>query len=318
MEDLMPLLPSNNIQIACETFGKKTDRPLLLVMGIGMQMIAWPDTFCRRLAERGHWVIRFDNRDVGLSSKMDREGLPDFLAAEAAYQEGRTVPAPYTLSHMAADGIGLLEALQVDQAHVCGLSLGGMIAQTMAIEYPDRLLSLISMESSPGEKDLPPPTSEALKYLLAVPPSEKQGYMAHMGLAFKAFSGGSGGYDEPMERASAGQAFDRAFYPPGFLRQYVARLASGGRKAALSSLKTPTLVIHGSHDTLLPPEHGRATADAVPGADFLLIDGLGHGLSYPRFWDRLIDAISAHTAIAGSQKDSRGPGVKGSSERREN
>jgi pimeloyl-ACP methyl ester carboxylesterase len=298
MEDLMPLIPANHIQIAYETFGKEDGRPLLLIMGIGMQMIGWPDLFCRKLAEKGHRVIRFDNRDTGLSSKMEVDGLPNFPAAEAAYREGRPVPAPYTLSDMAADGIGLLEALHIDRAHVCGLSLGGMIAQTMAIEYPDRLLSLISMESSPGEKDLPPPTPEALKYLLAIPPTEKQGYMEHMGQAFRAFSGGSDGYDEAMERESAGQAFDRAFYPPGFLRQFVARLASGGRKAALASVRTPTLVVHGSHDTLLPPEHGRATAQAVPGAGFLLVDSLGHGLSYPRYWDTLIEAISAHTAKA--------------------
>lgn len=314
----MPRTAANNIEIAYDTFGEESGRPLLLIMGIGMQLIGWPDLFCQRLAEQGHWVIRFDNRDVGLSSKIEQGGLPNFLAAEAAYNEGRPVPAPYTLSDMAADGLELLKALRINRAHVCGLSLGGMIAQTMALEHPDHLLSLVSMESSSGEKNLPPPSPEALKYLLAVPPGEKQAYMEHMGQAFRAFSGGSALYEEVMERESAGKAFDRSFYPLGFLRQFVARLASGSRKTALASLTIPTLVIHGSQDTLLPPEHGQATAEAIPGADLLLVEGLGHGLSYPRLWDQLISAISAHTAQAGSQKDSRNPGFKGSSERRGN
>lgn len=289
----------NGIEIEYETFGNKTGRPLLLIMGIGVQMIGWPDSFCRKLADSGHWVIRFDNRDVGLSTKIEGKGVPNFLVAQSAYNEDRPIDAPYTLSDMAADGIGLLDALGVTSAHINGLSLGGMIAQTMAIEFPDRLLSLISMESSTSEKDLPPPTSGALRALLTPPPAEREAYIGHMGQAFRAFSSDSPYYDETMEKEISALTHDRCFYPPGFVRQYVARLASGDRKKALASVQVPTLVIHGTHDALLPPEHGRATAAAIPGAKLQLIDGLGHGLSFPLLWDILVKAISEHTATAG-------------------
>jgi pimeloyl-ACP methyl ester carboxylesterase len=247
------------------------------------------------LADNGHFVIRFDNRDVGLSSKIDDGGIPNFMAAQMAYNEDRPVEAPYTLSDMAADGAGLLDALGVAKAHICGLSLGGMIAQTMAVEFPDRTLSLISMESSTSEKDLPPPTPEAMRALLTPPPAEREAYIRHLGQTFRTFSTNSDFYDEIMEKELSALAYDRCFYPPGFVRQYVARLASGGRKKTLGTLQVPTLVIHGSHDALLPPEHGRATAAAMPQAKFHLIDGLGHGLSFPLLWDILVKAISEHT-----------------------
>jgi pimeloyl-ACP methyl ester carboxylesterase len=293
----MEQLIDDNITLFYDTFGSPSDRPLLLIMGIGSQMIAWPDSFCQALAEKGHWVIRFDNRDVGLSTKVDWVKMPSFKEAEDAYNEDRPVNAPYNLSDMARDGIGLLKVLNIDQAHICGLSLGGMIAQTMAIEYPDRLRSLISMQSSPSEKTLPPPTLEALNFLMTVPPSEREANSLHMGQAFRAFSGGSPFYDEAMEIEIAKQSFDRCFYPAGFGRQYLARLASGSRETALGSVMVPSLVIHGSNDTLLPPEHGLATAEAIPGARWLLVEGLGHGLSYPKLWPLLIQAITEHTAI---------------------
>ncbi|HMK66478.1 MAG TPA: alpha/beta hydrolase [Thermodesulfobacteriota bacterium] len=285
----------NNITLFYDTFGSPGGRPLLLIMGIGSQMIAWPEAFCRALAENGHWVIRFDNRDVGLSTKIDWMKMPSFKAAEEAYNEGRPVKAPYNLADMGRDGIGLLNELNIAQAHVCGLSLGGMIAQTMAIEFPARFKSLISMQSSPSDKTLPPPTAEALNFLMTIPPLEREAYCRHMGRAFKAFSGGSPFYDEAMEIEIAQQSYDRCFYPPGFGRQYLARLASGSRKFALHSVRTPSLVIHGDSDTLLPPEHGLATAEAIPDSRWLLVEGLGHGLSYPKLWPILIKAITDHT-----------------------
>jgi pimeloyl-ACP methyl ester carboxylesterase len=288
----------NGLEIEYETFGIKTGRPILLIMGIGVQMIGWPDPFCLKLADQGHFVIRFDNRDVGLSTKLEELGLPNFLAAQTAYDQDRPVEAPYTLSDMAADSVGLLGALEIAKAHICGLSLGGMIAQTVAIEYPDRVLSLISMESSTTEKDLPPPTPEAMKALLTPPPSEREDYIRHLGQAFRDFSRNSDLYDEGMEKDLSALAYDRCFYPPGFIRQYVARLASGGRKKALASLQVPTLVIHGTHDALLPPEHGQATSAAIPKAKLTLVEGLGHGLSFPLLWDQLVEAISEHTATA--------------------
>jgi pimeloyl-ACP methyl ester carboxylesterase len=288
----------NGLEIEYELFGPETGRPLLLIMGIGVQMIGWPDPFCQKLADQGHFVIRFDNRDVGLSTKMEEGGLPHFMAAQRAYNQDQPVEAPYTLSDMAADSVGLLDALGVAKAHICGLSLGGMIAQTIAIEFPHRVLSLISMESSTSEKDLPPPTPEAMKALLTPPPAEREAHIRHLGQAFRTFSDNSDLYDETMEKELSARAYERCFFPPGFVRQYVARLASGGRKKALASLQIPTLVIHGTRDALLPPEHGRATATAVPEAKLHLIDGLGHGLSFPLLWDQLVKAISEHTTDA--------------------
>jgi len=293
---------ANGIDIEYDTFGDKNGTPLLLIMGLSSQMVAWPESFCKKLAQNGHWVLRFDNRDIGLSSKIEAVGVPDLMAAMAAYQQGLPVDAPYTLSDMAADAVGLMDALKLEKAHVCGLSMGGMIAQVMAIEYPRRVLSLISMESSNGDPTLPPAKPEAMEAMLSPPPQDRDGYIQHAVEVFRAFAGGSDKFDETLEKELSANSYDRSFYPFGFIRQLAAILASGNRTQSLASVTAPTLVIHGADDPLVPLAHGRATARAIPGAKLLVLEGLGHGMAYPALWDEIVDAITQHTSAASGRE----------------
>jgi pimeloyl-ACP methyl ester carboxylesterase len=293
---------TNGIDIEYDTFGDRDGSPLLLIMGLSSQMVAWPESFCRKLAQSGHWVLRFDNRDVGLSSKIEGVGIPDLMAAMAAHQQGQPVEAPYTLSDMAADALGLMDALKLEKAHVCGLSMGGMIAQVMAMEYPRRISSLISMESSTGDPTLPSAKPQAMEAMLSPPPQDRDGYIQHAVEVFRAFSGGSDKFDETLERELAVNSYDRSFYPLGFVRQLAAILASGDRSERLASVTAPTLVIHGADDPLVPLAHGRATARVIPGAKLLVVEGLGHGIAYPTLWDEIIDAITQHTSAASGRE----------------
>jgi pimeloyl-ACP methyl ester carboxylesterase len=293
---LMRKVKANGIEIAYGTFGEREGRPLLLVMGLSRQMVAWPEAFCKRLAEIGHFVVRFDNRDVGLSSKMEDAGFPDLTGVMMDYQAGRILNAPYTLSDMAADAIGLMDAIRLEKAHVCGLSMGGMIAQTMAMEYPDRLLSLISMQSTTGEPGLPAASPQVMEVLFSPPPSEREAYIQHMIRVFRTFGGGSDKFHEGTEREISGISYDRSFYPVAFARQLTAVLADGSRRRALTALTVPTLVIHGTNDALVPLEHGMDTAKAIPGAKLAVIEGMGHGMSYPELWGEIVEAIASHTA----------------------
>jgi len=293
---------ANGIDIEYDTFGDKNGSPLLLIMGLSSQMLAWPESFCQKLAQNGHWVLRFDNRDVGLSSKIEAVGVPDLMAAMAAHQQGQPVGAPYTLSDMAADAVGLMDALKLETAHVCGLSMGGMIAQVMAIEHSRRVLSLISMESTTGDPTLPPAKPEAVEAMLSPPPKDRNGYILHTAEVFRAFSGGSDKFDETLEKELSANSYDRSFYPLGFILQLAAILASGDRTQSLASVTAPTLVIHGAADPLVPLAHGLATARAIPGAKLLVVEGLGHGMAYPALWDQIVGAIRQHTRGAAGQK----------------
>ena len=294
----MPSVIANEIQIEYETFGSSSSSPLLLIMGLGGQLIRWPEVFCQELADRGHFVIRFDNRDTGLSSKIDEAGVPDIMKIITATLSGSAVTVPYKLKDMADDAIGLLDALSIEGAHLCGVSMGGMIAQTMAIEYPSRVLSLISMESSTGDQSLPNGNPEAMNSLMTPAPAERNAYIDHMGRVFTVLAGGSSLFDMEFEREKSADSFDRCYHPQGVARQLAAVMASGSRKQKLGSVTAPTLVIHGSLDPLVPVEHGRATAAAIPGAELLLLDELGHGISFPALWPRIVDAITAHTRRA--------------------
>lgn len=298
----MPSTTANGIQIEYETFGSSSSSPLLLIMGLGGQLIRWPEVFCQELADRGHYVIRFDNRDTGLSSKIDEAGVPDVMKIITATLTGSAVTVPYTLKDMAADAIGLLDALSAERAHLCGVSMGGMIAQTMAIGYPSRILSLISMESSTGDPALPNGSPEAMSSLMTPAPADRNAYIDHMGRVFTVLAGGSSLFDEEWEREKSAESFDRCYHPQGVTRQLAAVLASGSRREDLGTVTAPTLVIHGSLDPLVPVEHGRATAEAIPGAELLLLDELGHGLSFPTLWPRIADAITAHTRRAERQR----------------
>src|SRR4030042_749356 len=293
----MPKARANGIDIAYETFGSAGMRPLILIMGIGSQMVTWPTAFCEKLAAAGHFVVRFDNRDVGLSTKLDAAGIPNIWEVVAAVQAAGGGPlargqvnVPYLLSDMAADTVGLMDALKIKKAHICGLSMGGMIAQIVAIEHQDRVQSLISMESTTGEPGLPGASPEVREVLLKLPPQEREAYILHMVHVHRLFASASAKYDEATQRELSALSYDRSSYPAGFSRQFAAIVASGGRRKALASVRVPTLVIHGADDALFPREHGQDTADAIKGSRFLLVQGLGHGTAYPGLWDEIVAA----------------------------
>jgi len=296
----MPKARANGIDIAYETFGSAGMRPLILIMGIGSQMVSWPTEFCEKLAAAGHFVVRFDNRDVGLTTKLEDAVTPNIWEVLAAIQAGGQVDVPYRLSDMAADTVGLMDSLHLAKAHICGLSMGGMIAQTIAVEHQHRVISLISMESTTGEPGLPSAKPEVGGVLFKPPPEEREAFIQFMGEVFRLFAGDSDKFDEATQREITALSYDRSFYPAGFARQFAAILASGSRRKALASVHVPTLVIHGADDTLFSREHGQDTADAIAGAQFLLIKGLGHGTAYPGLWDEIVAAIAAHTKAAGA------------------
>ena len=278
--------PVGAIEIAYETFGAPDDPPLLLIMGLGTQMLGWPDEFCRALEARGLYVIRFDNRDIGLSTHLHDAPAPDVMAAVT----GDTRSASYTLADMAADAAGLLDALALTSAHVAGASLGGMVAQTLAIEHPRRVRSLTSIMSTTGDRRVGAPTEAGAAALMAPPARDRDGAIERALNSARAI--GSPGFplDEEAVRVRASRSFDRAFDPPGVARQLVAVLASPDRTPQLHELAVPTLVIHGADDALIGVSGGRATAAAIPGAELVIIEGMGHDL--PRaLWPELAGQI---------------------------
>ncbi|HEX8102046.1 MAG TPA: alpha/beta hydrolase [Solirubrobacteraceae bacterium] len=285
------------ITIAHETFGDPSHPAVLLVMGFGTQLLGWDADFCRMLAARGRYVIRYDNRDCGLSTKFDEHPvhLGDFVAAVAAGDVDRALAmAPYSLRDMARDGMDLLTELGIARAHVVGSSMGGMIAQKMAIEFPDRVLSLTSMMSSTGEQEHGQSTPEAQQVLFSPRPADRDGYVA---AAARELVWASRRYGDAAQlRTLAAAGYDRAHHPAGVPRQLAAMILDGSRAEALRTLDVPTLVIHGLDDTLIDPSGGRRTAELVPGARLLLVEDMGH--DRPRaLWPRLVDAIAAHTAV---------------------
>ncbi len=282
------------VDIVYDSFGDSSDPPMLLVMGLGAQMIRWDDAFCQLLAAHGYWVIRFDNRDVGLSTKFDESGIPNTLdLLEPARKEPPDVP--YLLEDMANDAVGLLDELEIESAHVVGASMGGMIAQTMAIHYPDRVQSLTSIMSSTNHPDLPPPTPEAMSILLKQPPSNRSEYIENSVESSRVLHGTKYKLNEEYVREYAGRAFDRCYYPDGTSRQLAAILASGSRRDALQSVNIPTLIIHGDADPLVPVESGKDTAKSIPGAELLIIEGMGHSIP-EEVAQKVIMAIVRHAS----------------------
>jgi pimeloyl-ACP methyl ester carboxylesterase len=286
---------ANGIDLCWDSFGDRKAPPLLLIMGLAAQMIAWDDEFCARLSRRGYWVVRFDNRDIGLSTRFTKAGVPDVQAAFMKALRGEPTAAPYLLSDMADDAIGLLDALDIERAHVVGASMGGAIAQTMAIHHPSRLHSLTSIMSTTGEPGLPPPAPEALAVLFKPPPADRVAYHESYAHTWKVLRAGSFPLDEARDLVRAEQNWSRGLNPAGVARQLAAILASGSRKRQLADVRLPTLVIHGDIDPLVPLACGIDTADSVPGARLVVIDGMGHALPIP-MWPRIIDAIAAHAA----------------------
>ena len=284
---------ANGIELCYDTFGDRQAPPLLLIMGLAAQMIAWDDEFCAELAARGYRVIRFDNRDIGLSTRLDAAGVPDLTAAFMALTQGKTIAAPYLLRDMADDAVGLMDALGIGAAHVVGASMGGAIGQTLAIHHPTRLLTLTSIMATSGAPGLPPPTPEALAVLFKPTPTDQAAYFESYVQSWNVLRAGHFPLDEARDLTRAGQHFARGLNPAGVARQLLAIFASGSRKQALAAVKAPTLVIHGDADPLVPLACGVDVAASVPGAKLLVIEGMGHALPIS-MWPRIIGAIAAH------------------------
>jgi len=283
-----------DLEIAYETFGDAGKPPVLLVMGLATQMIGWPDEFCAELALRGHFVVRFDNRDIGLSTHLHAAGAPDIMAMFG----GDASSAAYGLPDLATDTIGLLDALGLDSVHLVGASMGGMIAQLVAIQAPERVRSLTSIMSTTGAAGVGAPADVALPVLLAPAATDREGAIQRVLDTYRVIGSPGFEFDEPALRERAGLAFDRAHDPAGVARQLAAILTTHDRTPDLAEVAVPTLVIHGSQDTLVDVSGGRATAAAIPGAELLVVDGMGHDL--PRAtWPEILDRISALVARAG-------------------
>ena len=288
---------ANGVEIVYDMFGDPDKPPVLLIIGLGQHMIAWDEEFCAQIAARGYWVIRFDNRDTGLSTKLDKAGVPNMAVVFEAMLEGKPVESPYSLLDMADDAVGLLDALEIESAHVVGESMGGMIAQRMVIHHADRVRTLTSIMSTTGEPGLPPPTPEGMDILANRPPTDREGYIEDYVERWRVLNGQKLPYDEEASRELATRIFDRGLNLPGFARQLTAVIADGSRKQALKTVTAPTLVIHGDADPLVPVECGIDTAEAIKGAELLIIDGMGHSLPKD-VWPQIGDAIGKHTSKA--------------------
>jgi len=293
----MPRVAVNGIEIEYETHGDTSGRPLLLLRGLGTQLIQWPSGLLQRLVDAGHHVITPDNRDVGLSTHLDGAPAPPFGEIMTALAEGRDPGVAYRIHDMADDHAGVLEALGIEAAHICGMSLGGAVAQQFAIDHPKQTHSLISIYSTPGAPGLPGPTEEAMAALMKPSPDDVEGFVAHTLETSRIFAGKTYPVDENERAQLARRCFERAYDPAGVARQMAAITASGDRTPALHGLDVPALVIHGDEDPLIQEPCGRATADAIPGARYELIPGMGHDLPEPVLAP-VAEAISKFTSSA--------------------
>jgi pimeloyl-ACP methyl ester carboxylesterase len=292
----MPTVPvSDTVELHYETFGSTSDDPLLLIMGLGSQMISWDEALCEALADRGFYVVRFDNRDCGLSTKIDSEHH-DFVSLLMAGFTGQPITVPYLVDDMADDTVGLLDALGMESVHLVGTSMGGMIAQQVAIDHPHRVRSLTSMMSTTGDLDVGQAHPEGLQALLAPTPRSRQEH-EDRAVASALAIGSPDHFDDGRVRRRANAAFDRCFYPVGTGRQLLAIFGSDSRTERLGQLDLPTLVIHGDRDTLIDISGGLRTAEVIPGAELLVLEGLGHDLP-PAYWEPIIDGICKLAARA--------------------
>ncbi|HEX4819136.1 MAG TPA: alpha/beta hydrolase [Acidimicrobiales bacterium] len=292
----MPLAPSNGLDIWYETFGDPDDVPLLLVMGLSAQATAWDADLCQIFVDRGFFVIRFDNRDVGLSTKIESPQI-DFASEIAKAFTGGEPDAPYRLSDMAADAVGLLDHLDIETAHIVGASMGGMIVQQIAVDFPQRVLSLTSIMSTTGDSDVGAPNPDAMAALLR-PPAASRDEAIEASVETSKIIGSPTYFDEDEVRTRAAAAYDRSFYPAGVGRQLLGILASPSRTDALRKVKVPALVIHGAVDPLVTVSGGRRTAEVIPGAEYLEIDDMAHDL--PRqLWPVIVEAITRNVAKVG-------------------
>ncbi|TAJ42656.1 MAG: alpha/beta fold hydrolase [Reyranella sp.] len=288
----MARIKANGIEIEYETFGKKGDPALLLIMGLGAQLTLWPEALCEGLAGRGFHVVRYDNRDAGLSTDFDKWGVPNIMEAFMKLMKGDKVAAPYLLDDLANDALGLLDALDVDRAHMVGASMGGMIAQILAAKFPQRTRSLVSIMSTSGRLGLPVGKPEAVAMLSAQPEGPAREQLVAHAIKLRTVIGSPGFPADPAElRALVERNIDRRYYPAGAARQYLAVMASGDRVDLLKTVKVPTLVLHGADDPLLPVEGGRDVASLVPGAKIETFPGWGHDIP-KEMVPKLVESLS--------------------------
>jgi pimeloyl-ACP methyl ester carboxylesterase len=285
----MPHVKANGIRIEYEEFGQQDSTPVLLIMGLGAQMVIWDERFCKLLAGKGFRVIRYDNRDVGLSTKFDKQ-CPDPGPLFIDVLQGKNIVPPYTLEDMADDAAGLLQELGIPAAHVIGASMGGMIAQSLAIRHPDCVLTLTSIMSTTGNPDLPQADPEVLAILAQPIPTEREAAIEHAVVLSRVIGSPGFKFDEERTRMLAELCYERDSDPVGPVRQMLAIMTAASRKDALRSVAVPTLVIHGAADPLVPIAGGFDTAEAIPGAKMLVIEGMGHDMPEDA-WPRLTDAF---------------------------
>ncbi|HEV3055905.1 MAG TPA: alpha/beta hydrolase [Solirubrobacteraceae bacterium] len=283
------------IKLCHETFGDPSATPMLLVMGLASQMVIWDDDFCEQLADRGFWVIRFDNRDIGRSTILRDRRPPKTWQLLVRDQRG----ASYTLGEMADDAVGLLDQLGVERAHVVGVSMGGMIAQLIAIRHRDRVLSLVSIMSTTGNRRVGRPHPRLIPHLLRRARTDREGYISDFVETYRVIGSSTYPRDPERLRATGGRCFDRGIHPAGAARQLAAIVTTEDRTPLLRQLDLPATVIHGTADRLVTPSGGRATAEAIPGATLVMIEGMGHDLP-PEVWPQVIDAIVRTAGVADS------------------
>jgi pimeloyl-ACP methyl ester carboxylesterase len=276
----VPYASNGDVNLYYDTFGDPASPALLLINGLGSQCINYKVEWCQMFVDAGFHVIRFDNRDVGLSTIFD----------------GATGDPPYALSDMASDALAVLDDAGVTRAHVVGVSMGGMIVQKLAIEHPARLLSITSVMSTTGDPDVGQPTPEALEFLLTPSPPDREGAIARHVAANRVY-GSPEHLDEERLRANAAAAYDRAHHPDGPARQIRAVLADGSRTEQLTGVSIPALVLHGDRDKLVDISGGRRTAESIPGARFVVLEGMGHDYP-PAYWGRMVELIASHAAAA--------------------
>ncbi|MGI9232080.1 MAG: alpha/beta fold hydrolase [Woeseiaceae bacterium] len=292
----MPQLAANGIRIEYESFGSPADPTVMLIMGLGMQMIAWPEPFCRDLASRGFQVIRYDNRDTGFSTKFEgakAPGVPELMIRSLLRL---SIKVPYTLRDMADDAIGLLDGLDISSAHIVGASMGGMIAQNVASSYPSRVRSLTSIMSTSGHRSLPGADPLVSRHLFRARPAnaDREAVIAHNMRTLELIGSPAYPLDEETRRELTSLSFDRCYYPAGFPRHVAAIVHDGDRRQRLQKIAAPTLVIHGREDPLVPLAGGIDTAKFVRDAALEIIDGMGHNFPVD-LWPTMIGLIAKHT-----------------------
>jgi pimeloyl-ACP methyl ester carboxylesterase len=286
---------ANDLRLCYQTFGEPAHPPLVLITGMGAQMILWDDGFCELLAAQGFWVLRFDHRDVGRSTRFDSAGVPHVPTALTLAWLRRPVPSPYLLHDMALDIVGLLDSLKISSAHVVGTSMGGTIGQMLAIHHPERVLSLTSIMSTTGHPDLPQPRSSVLATVFSPAPQSLDAYIAHYVTLWRVLRVSALAEEEELDRLRAVRNYERGLNPAGTARHLTAILASGSRREALRGVSVPTLVIHGDVDPLVPLAGGVDTAASIPGAKLIVLEGMGHALPL-RLWQRIVEEVTRHAS----------------------